>query len=135
MRRHFLAFEKSVLELKDWRPSNCNRKLVLIKNHQLTITKDNNGGGFYVSFEHAAPQASRDALMDAFKTIAHDKSTKFSGKTLKDIHYWQTENEFRARSHYKFSGDYNDISVTMNDSNFAVFFLSAVHTIKISTRV
>ena len=126
MRRHYSAFEYSVLELKDWRPSNCNRKLVLIKDHDLTITKTD--GGFYFSFEHAAPQACRDALMDAFKTIAHDECTKFNGKTLKDIHYWQTEKEFRARSHYKFSDDYNDISVKMIDTHFAVyFFISNAH--------
>ena len=124
MRRHFSAFEKSVLELKNWRPSNCNRKQIVIKNYNLTVAKEDDGRIIFV-FQHAAPHACRDALMDVFRNIPHDEDVEFDeldGGNLKDIHCWDVGKYFYARSQYKFSNNKNDILVHLGEKDFVLYF-------------
>ena len=129
MSRHFVAFEKTIQDLKDWTGTTCPKRKILLKNYELTIEKYNDF--FHLCFLHAAPTApttndSRNTLVKVFKGIPCQESSKYKeNKRLQDMRDYWGVGQYLATSYGEFSPGYNDISIGLHSEFFTMqFYLS-----------
>ena len=132
MSRHFVAFEKAILEIKDLSFCHGDQKNILIKNYSVAVSKDDIA--LMLSFEHSANELYQDKLLKVFKIIPHNKSTTFNSlENLESLRQWEWKSEksekpgdhgkrFVAASIYDFSPGYNDISVRIQEKSFRLSF-------------
>ena len=131
MSRHFVAFEKTILEIKDLSFCHGDQKNILLKNYDVAVSK--NDIALFLYFEHSANEHCQDNLMKVFKSIPYDKSIAFGLEDLGNLHRWEWKPEkprepgepgkrFVGSSGYNFSPGYNDISVRLREKWFRMSF-------------